>query len=183
MLTFLKPTTLNRAFYIVGIVFAVVFLFVGGYYAEEVDNAKWSSFYESISSYDDFGYSYNYDSDYEAEGLTVAAGLWSLFFFLAFMAIDILGLLKIKTTTVKVFSIIGMSLSGIFLLWDFAVIASPGSLSFDEVYPGWVLYCLIMLAFSIVGLVQSVRYHKRQTGVVNTQTVSSSEDTTDLLDS
>lgn len=175
---------MNRAFYIVGIVFAVVFLFVGGYYAEEVDSVKWSSFYESLSSsYDDYGYNYGYSYEYEAEDLTVAAGLWSLFFFLCFIAIDILGLIKIKTSTVKVFSIIGLSLSGIFLLWDFAVLASPGSLSFDEVYPGWVLYCLIMLAFCIVGLVQSVRYNKRQLNGGNPQAVSSPSESKDLLDS
>lgn len=159
---------------------------MGGYYAEEVDSAKWSSFYQSLStSYDDYGgYNYGYDAyDYEADDLTVTAALWSLFFFLSFIAIDILGLLKIKTATVKVFSIIGLSLSFIFLLWNFAVMADPGSLSFDEVYPGWVLYCLIMLAFSIVGLVQSVRYHKRQNGGVVPQSVSSSDDTKDLLDS
>lgn len=174
---------MNRAFYIVGIVFAVVFLFIGGYYADAVDNAKWSSFYDSLSSsYDDYGYDYGFGNDDRADELTITAGLWSLFFFLAFIAIDLLGLLKVKTTTIKVFSIIGLSISGIFLLWNFAVLASPGSLSFDEVYPGWVLYCLIMLAFSIVGLVQSVRYHKRQVLGVS-QPVLNSNDSKDLLDS
>lgn len=174
---------MNKAFYIVGIVFAVVFLFVGGYYAEEVDNAQWSSFMSSYD-YSDFGYNYDYGYDYEVEDLTIAASLWSLFFFLAFIAIDIMGLIKIKTTTVKVFSIIGLSLSGIFLLWNFAVMGSPGSLSFDEVYPGWVLYCLIMLAFSIVGLVQSVRYQKRQSvGAQPAQAVTNTKEVEDLLDS
>lgn len=176
---------MNRAFYIVGIVFSIVFLFVGGYYAEEVDMAKWDSFYSSLSSSYDYGYNYSsYSYDYRADDLTVAAALWSLFFFLCFIVIDLLGLLKVKTKTMKVFAIISLSLSGIFLLWDFAVMASPGSLSFDEVYPGWVLYCLIMLAFSIVGLVQSVRYHKSQLGGgVATSSTTSSNETKDLLDS
>ncbi|MBL4862900.1 MAG: hypothetical protein JKY09_07790 [Crocinitomicaceae bacterium] len=60
----------------------------------------------------------------------------------------------------KVFGIMGLCISGIFLLWNFGVMVSPGALSFDEVAPGWILYCFIMLAFTIVGLIQSVRYYK-----------------------
>lgn len=177
---------MNRAFYIVGIVFSIVFLFVAGYYSEAVDSAKWESFYSSLaSSYDDYGYSYNsYSYDYRADDLTVQAAMWSLFFFLAFIAIDLLGLLKVKTKTMKVFAIIGLSISGIFLLWNFAVMASPGSLSFDEVFPAWMLYCFVMLAFSIVGLVQSVRYHKTQmSGGTSSNEASVSSEAKDLLDS
>ena len=150
---------MNKAFYIVGIVFSVIFLIITGYYSEEVSSAKWSSFYSNMYDYDylDYGYS-SYDSSYEYKDLTVAAALWSLFFFLCFIAIDLLGMIKIKTKTTKVLSIIGLSFSGIFLLWNFAVMASPGSLSFDEVSPAWGFYCMLMLAFTIVGLVQSARY-------------------------
>jgi hypothetical protein len=172
---------MNKAFYIVGIVFSVIFMMVGAYYAEEVSSAKWNSYFAaSYSSYSDYGYNYSYD--YTADDdLTVSAGLWSVFFILSFVAIDLLGLLKVKTKTVKILSIIGLSLSGIFLLWSFGVIASPGSISFDEVYPAWALYCLTMLAFTIVGLVQSIRFSRSRSAIpsANSQQVQSK----DLLDS
>ena len=153
---------MNRAFYIIGIVFAVVFFGVTGYYVTEVDAAQWREFYETYYNNDGYGYSsYSSYSGVVAD-ITMEAGMWSLFFFLAFAAIDLLGLIKVKTKTMKPMAIIGLSITGIFLIWNFGVLTSPSSLSFDEVAPGWVLYCLIMLAFTIVGLVQSVRYHKRQ---------------------
>ena len=172
---------MNKAFYIVGIVFSIIFLFMGAYYAEEVSSAKWSSIFNSYSSYSDYGYSYGslFEDDYK--DITVTAGLWSLFFFASFITIDLMGLLKVKTKTTKIFSIIGLSLSGIFLLWNFGVLSSPGSMSFDEVYPGWAFYCLVMLAFGIVGLVQSVRYSKAQNNVG--MSPANTTDKGDLLDS
>ncbi|GEM_PF-970341 len=170
---------MNRAFYIVGIVFSVIFLFVTTYYEDAVSSARMDFWFSDFN----YGYdSYNSFPSYDTSSyrdLTVAAALWSLFFFLCFIAIHLLGLLKVKTTTSKVISIIGLSLSGIFLFWDLAVMASPGSLSFDEVAPGWGFYCMASLAFTIVGLVQSVRYLKRKD--VATNTISNNSE--DLLDS
>ena len=173
---------MNRAFYIVGIVFSVIFLFVVSYYAEEVSSARMDELFNSFNSYSYDSYS-SYSSYYSsgmAESYTSEGAMWSLFFFLSFITIDLLGLLKVKTTTTKVLSIIGLSVSGIFLLWNFAVMSSPGSISFDEVAPGWIFYCLIMLAFTIIGLVQSVRYSKR---IVSGSSVGVENSNKDLLDS
>ena len=181
---------MNRAFFIVGIVFSVIFMFVTSYYAEEVQSARWSawdSYSYSSYDYDSYSYpsynSYSYDN---SDDLTMEAGLWSLFFFLCFITIDILGLMKVKTKTMKVLGIIGLCFSGIFLLWNFLVIFDPGAISFDEVAPAWILYCLIMLAFTIVGLIQSVRYYKQQlsgaTPVSNAAPTSGTSELNDLLD-
>lgn len=158
---------MNKAFYIVGIVFSVIFMFVVGYYAEEVSDARLNYMFSDIFNSSSYGYdSYSYTS-YSSmygdsyEDLTVEAGLWSIFFFLCFIAIDLLGLLKVKTKTTKVLSIIGLSFSGIFFFWNFGLLTSPGSMSFDEVSGGWIFYCMLMLAFTIIGLVQSVRYGKQ----------------------
>lgn len=152
---------MNKALYIVGIVFSVIFLILTFGYAEEVSSARWNDY--SYYSYDYYGsYDYNYyDYGSSASDLTMNAALWSLFFFLSFIAIDLLGLLKVKTKTTKILSIIGLSLSGMFVLWNFAVLSSPGSLSFDEVSPAWVFYCLAMLAFTIIGLIQSIRFGRK----------------------
>lgn len=148
---------MNRAFYIVGIVFSVIFFFVSAYYISEARDA----YLNELFSYDysGYGYSYLYTGTSRAD-VSFEGALVSLFFFLAFLAIDLMGLLKVKTSTAKVMSIIGLSISGIFLLWNFGVLTSPGAMSFDEVGPAWMLYCMIVLAFSIVGLVQSVRFAK-----------------------
>jgi hypothetical protein len=163
---------MNKALYIVGIVFSVIFLILTFGYAEEVSNARYSSYF----------YDYNYyDYGSSASDLTMSAALWSLFFFLSFITIDLLGLIKVKTKTTKVLSIIGLSLSGMFLLWNFAVLSSPGSLSFDEVSPAWVFYCLAMLAFTIIGLIQSIRFGRKASAVEANQPVST--EPKDLLDS
>lgn len=171
---------MNKAFYIVGIVFSVIFLILTAGYAEEVSSARYSYFFDSYNSYGSYDYNY-YDYGSSASDLTMSAALWSLFFFLCFIVIDLLGLLKVKTKTTKVLSIIGLSLSGIFLLWNFAVLSSPGALSFDEVSPAWVLYCLTMLAFTIIGLIQSIRYGRKVAVAVNEP--SAAVESKDILDS
>jgi hypothetical protein len=175
---------MNKAFYIVGIVFSLIFMGIISYYAEEVSDARWDYLDSMYSSYD-YGYSsYNYSmfSDND-DDLTVEGGLWSLFFIFSFIAIDLLGLLKIKTTTVKVLSIIGLSLSGIFLLWDIVMILNPSGISFDEVQPGFAFYATVMIAFTIVGLVQSVRFQKRQQQPSVSTSASNTSEEKDLLDS
>lgn len=169
---------MNRAFYIVGIVFSVIFFFVSAYYVAECQKAYIESMYSDL--YGDL-YSHSSYSFFSSRAdLTMDAGFWSLFFLASFLTIDLLGLIKVKTTTVKVLGIIGLSLTGIFLLWTFVILSSPSSISFDEVGPAWVLYCLVMLAFTIVGLVQSVRYANRLKNGLNPVTSKGKDD---LLDS
>lgn len=167
---------MNRAFYITGIVFSVLFFIVAAYYVGSARTAYMSDLYRSFLL-DDPGSFASFSSSLREE-YTIIGALWSLFFMVSFITFDIMGILKIKTTTAKVMGIIGVVITGIFILWDCAMLASPAALSFDEVGPAFVLYCFIMLAFSIVGLVQSVRYHKlKQNG--GSATLSGS----DLLDS
>lgn len=163
---------MNRAFYIISLVLSVVFIGIVGYYSEEVESARYSYLFSSYSI-DPYSTSYFPPSFYEE--YTQEAGLISLFFILLFITTELLGLIKVKTKTTRVMSIIGLVFGGLFLFWDVAVIASPGSLSFDEVAPGFAFYGLIVLAFSIVGLVQSVRFAKGKT--------QTSRTSNDLLDS
>lgn len=164
---------MNKAFYISGIVLSIVFIAIGTYYADEVLSAK----YWDLFSYSDYDFGYGSSSRYK--DLTIEGGLWSLFFFLFFIASDLLGLIKIKTTTSKVLSIIGLSISGILLLWNFVMMFSDGGITYDEVFPAYIFYCVMMLAFSIVGLVQSVRYAKK----IKSGSKGSVVENKDLLDS
>lgn len=88
----------------------------------------------------------------------------------------LLGLINIKRVTNKVLSIIGLSLAALFLLWDLVMLSSPSNLSFDEVGIGFFFFTLVIVAFSIVGIIQSNRF-KRE-GVQYKQKMES-----DLLDS
>jgi hypothetical protein len=171
-----KIHTMNKALYIVGIVFSFVFFCVSAYYVEEVSSAR---IMDIFSNYDSFGGYSSYSSynsySTSASDLTTEAGLIALFFLLVVIFVDIMGMLKVKTKTSKVFTIIGLALGGIFLLWDIVMLTSPDSISYDEAGVGFTFYALIVLAFSIVGLVQSIRFGKQKTGVKNPSN--------DLLDS
>jgi len=88
---------------------------------------------------------------------TVEAGFVTMGFFLMCVVLYILSLVKIKTTTMKVFSIIGLSLTGIMILWDGVMIASPSGISFNEVVPGWIFFGVAMLAFMIIGTIHAFK--------------------------
>jgi hypothetical protein len=154
---------MNKAFYIVGIVFGFIFMCVTSYFMAEVSVARSMEFISSMNSYSDPYSTYSsYSSAYSglAEDATSTAAMVSIFFFLLFITVDLLGLMKVKTKVNKVFAIIGLSLSGIMLLWNFLVLADPGAISFDEVGGAFIFYSLVVIAFSIVGLVQSIRFSR-----------------------
>jgi hypothetical protein len=172
---------MSKVLYIIGIVLSVVFLIFCGYYINEVSSARIMSYLDSYSYGSSYDSLYNSLSSYydNSSDLTSEAGLISLIFFLFFIFADIMGIVKVKTPTMKVLGIIGICISGLFLIWDVLMISSPGSLSFDEVGAGFVFYCFIILAFSIVGLIQSIRYDKQKMSPVR----SVGNTTSDLLDS
>lgn len=154
---------MNKAFYISSLVLSVLFSVIVIYYIDLVISARYSW----------YSGPYNYNS---GSGETEEAGLISLFFFLFFITTFLLGLIKIKRVTNKVLSIIGLSLSALFLLWDLVMLSSPSGVSFDEVGVGFFFFTPVIAAFSIVGIVQASRF-KRQ-GVLYKQKMES-----DLLDS
>ena len=167
---------MNKALYIVGIVFSFVFFCVSAYYVEEVSSARIMDIFSSYDSYGGYSSYSSYNSySTSASDLTTEAGLIALLFFVVYVFTEIMGLIKVKTKTSKVFTIIGIVLGGLFLLWDAAVLANPGSLTYDEAGIAFTFFTLITLAFSIVGLVQSVRFGRRKNRVKNPSN--------DLLDS
>ena len=146
-----------RGFYISILVLTFIFAGIEIFYSDEVSSARWSSYdYNSYDSYDSSNYnSYSYSNIDDEK--TQEAGFITMGFFLVYTVLFILSLIKIKKTTMKVFSIIGLSLTGIMILWDGLMISSPSKISFDEVAPGWILYHIIMLAFAIIGTIQAFK--------------------------
>lgn len=143
-----------RAFYIISLVFSLILIIVAALYAQEVSHQRIMSLYNSFNSYDSYNSYSSYGSSRET---TQQAAIISTIFVLFFTAVQILSILKIKTKTMKVLGIIGTTLSGILIIIGLLVIAEPGSLSYDESGGFWVLYALIMLAFSIVGTIHAFR--------------------------
>lgn len=146
-----------RAFYLTTLVLTLVFIIVSFIYIEKVHSARMDALFSSLSydSYNSYGSSY-YDSGRD-DKMTQEMGLISLFFFLVYITVEILTFVKLKTKTMKVLTIIGISFTGIMLAWDALMISSPGGISFDEVGPVWVLFGIIQLAFCVVGVVHAFR--------------------------
>lgn len=137
-----------RAFQITAIVFSLILLVVAAVYADQVRSERFDSLFNDYGSYTYFS---------SGNSTTTQAAMVCSLFVLFFTAVQILSIIKIKTTTMKVMGIIGACLSGILLLIGVLVMANPGSLSFDEAGAFWALYAIIMIAFSIVGTVHAFR--------------------------
>lgn len=147
-----------KAMNIIGIVLTVVLGVVTAYYVDEVSSAYWDSFFSSLDYGSDYGF---YDYGRSPGDLTFEAGLFMMLFILFYSALYISNIVKVKTTTTKVLTIIGMSLTFIMLLWDVLMLISPRGISFHEVGPVYIIWGVINLAFCIVLLVQAVKYGNR----------------------
>ena len=143
---------------IIGIVLTIALCVVSAYYIDETSSARWDSFFSSM----DYGYgsSYGYYGPSAADW-TMEAGLIMLLFVLFYAGLYISNIVKVKTTTSKVMTIIGMSLTFIVLLWNILMLISPSHISYDEVGPVFIIWGIINLAFCIVLLVQAVKYGNR----------------------
>jgi hypothetical protein len=145
-----------RVLYIITIVFAFLFIIIMAA-GTAGTNEERDRYYRYQMDGDDFGY---YDSTPQyVESTYIAVGI-SIPYFLFMITLCILGLVYVKTATNKVFSIIGLSLTGIMLVWGLVVLSSPRSMSFDEVGGGWILYGVFTLVLAIIGTVQAFRAHR-----------------------
>lgn len=155
-----------KAINIIGICLAVIIMPVCIYYVIETE-------YAYYNSWDWGGYDSYYSGPSRAEVTTEAAGI-SILFVGFFVYQCIMNMVKIKTTTSKVMGIIGVSLMGIFFLINLMMLGSGGGATYDEGGPFNFIAGLIMIAFSIVFLVQTVNFEKKTT-VANNQIIDDSE--------
>ncbi|MCB9222824.1 MAG: hypothetical protein R2780_10835 [Crocinitomicaceae bacterium] len=152
-----------RGLNIIGIIMSILLFPLVFYYMIEVSQARWRSW-----DIWDTGFSYTGPS---AADLTFEGALFLLAITLFMVFQNIFNMAKVKTTTAKVLGIIGVSLVGLALLFNMLMISSPDNVSFDEGGPLWFMVALLMLAFSIVFLVQSVMYHKKKHGKIETEVI------------
>lgn len=158
-----------RAFFIATCVLTLIYIIAAFGITASVDSARDMAFYEMLNdsydyssdyygdSYSGYGYS-SYDIYEEAaEDGTRTGGIVSVIYMLLSSAAFLLALMKIKTKTMKVISIIGLSLSGLFLLWAFLPTASPSGVSFDEVGPAFGLAGIALLGLHIVGMIHAFK--------------------------
>ncbi|MBI4929945.1 MAG: hypothetical protein HY841_04220 [Bacteroidetes bacterium] len=150
-----------RITYILAIVVSLFFGVLILDYIVRVNAARSEQLYEMMNSYssgsEDSYNSYNSYDDERDNRLTSEAGMMSLFFFLFFLALGILTLIKLKTKTMKIISIIGLALTVIMSAWNAVMMGSPGAISFDEVGIVWVLYAVVLLTFSIIGTIHAFK--------------------------
>jgi len=151
-----------KALNIIGLVLVIVLFFVTGVYINETSSARWSDY-----SYDSYSYLYSG----RAADVTMEAASIMLLFMFFYIGAMIANLVKVKTTTTKVMSIIGLSFSLIILLINLVVLAEPSNLAFDESGGFFIIYGILMLAFFIVFLVQSVTHKNRDQKKVNHQII------------
>lgn len=152
-----------RAFFITACALSLIYIICAFAIAETVSDYEWRSYdsylYDDYSYDYDYGYSYD-DSDYYdelADDATRMGGFISLAYMLVSATAFLLALLKIKTTTMKVISIIGLSLAGIFVLVSFMPIANPGAADFEEVAPAFILAAIALLGLHVVGMIQAFK--------------------------
>lgn len=158
-----------RAFFVTICVLCLIYIIAAFGIAARVDTARDMAFYEMLNdySYDDYNsddsyyssYDYSYSDMYDeaAEEGTQLGGIVSVVFMLLSSVVFLLALMRIKTKTMKVISIIGLSLSGLFLLWGFLPMTSPGGVSFDEVGPAFGIAGIAILGLDIVGIIHAFK--------------------------
>lgn len=152
-----------RITYILAILVSLFFCLMIFDYIVRVNNARQDQLWEMMNNYSSGADSYDSYSSYSSydderdNRLTAEAGLMSLFFFLFYLALGILTIIKLKTKTMKIISIIGLALTVIMSVWSMVMMGSPGAISFDEVGIVWVLYAVILLTFSVIGTVHAFK--------------------------
>lgn len=155
-----------RAFFITATVLSLIYIVATVAIAQEVRSARNAALDEMLNSYlydDDYSsdyssgsfYSSNYDE--EADSATQTGGVISVLFMILCAAVFLLALVRIRTQTMKVLSIIGLSVSGLFMLWAFLPMSSPGGVSFDEVGLFFAAAGIALLGLQVVGIVQAFR--------------------------
>lgn len=139
-----------KAVNIIGIVLAIAVIPVSIYYVELTSTARWASwdFFNEYSSY----------NGPSAGEVSSEAASVCLLFGLFFIYQCISNMVKVKTMTTKVMSIISLSLIGLAFLFNLVFILSGGGTTFDEGGQIWMIAGVIMLAFSIVFLVQAIQF-------------------------
>ena len=152
-----------KAINIIGIILSVAILPVCVYYLEETSHAR-------RASWDFFNEYSNYTGPSAAQ-VSLEAGLICALFGGYFIYQIIMNLVKVKTMTSKVMSIIAISLIGLAFLINLIFIVSDGGATYDEGGQIWVIAGIIMLAFSIVFLVQSVMFAKKDSKTQNAEII------------
>ena len=149
-----------RILSIIAIVASLILTVESGVFVGMVDSSRSAASYAMMSDYSSESSYGSSDFDMyhaEAAGETTMAGIVSLVILLFLESVFVLSLIKIKTKTMKILSIIGMSLTGILTVVLLGPITSPGGASWDEVGPIYILFGIVALAFSIIGTIHSFR--------------------------
>ena len=145
-----------RVLNIFTIIASFIFIVIYAIFIKTVSDAKLEVLLDKLT-YDPYSTPRYADSFGDSIKLTRNAGIICMLFLLFYAMVGVITLIKLKTKTMKIISIIGVSFTAIMLIWDLLVISSSGAITFDEVGRTYILFGLMQLSFSIVGTVHAFR--------------------------
>lgn len=145
-----------RVLNIFTIIASFIFIVICAIFIKTVSDARLEVLLDKLT-YDPNSTPRYADSLGDSVKLTKNAGITCMLFLLFYAMVGVITLIKLKTKTMKIISIIGISFTAIMLIWDLLVISSSGAITFDEVGRTYILFGLMQLSFSIVGTVHAFR--------------------------
>lgn len=145
-----------RVLYILTVIASFIFIIICAIFIKSVSDARLEVLLDN-QTYDSYSTPRYNDSFGDSVKLTRNAGFTCMLFLFFYAFVGIISLIKLKTKTMKIISIIGVSFTAIMLIWDLLVISSSGAITFDEVGRTYILFGLMQLSFSIVGTVHAFR--------------------------
>jgi hypothetical protein len=149
-----------RVFSIIAIVASLILVIGTVGFIHVVDSDRSAASYEMYSSSSsECGSSDSMYDSYRAEAAsyTVIGTVFSLGILVFLETVYLFSLLKIKTKTMKIISIIGLSLCGILIFFSFIPISSPSACSFNEVGAFYTLFGIVSIALFIIGTIHAFR--------------------------
>jgi len=138
-----------RIFYGVSIALTLLLIGITFYFSSSIESVKSEMFgtFENI----------DWDSIADrCDSLTAKAGMFSLVIMIFYELLHVFTLMKLKTTSMKVLSIIGLVITAAMLGFSILMFAFPGQVYFDEVVLAWYAYAVLILGYSIIGLIQAL---------------------------
>lgn len=141
-----------KALNIIGIILGAGIFPLVYVYIEKVNEARWMGIDWPANIGGQPLYNGPTATEVTFEGATIV-----LLILIYFIFQNILNMVKVNRPTSRVLSIIGVSISGCFVVYTLLMLNSPANLSFDEGGQSFMLPGLMMIGFSIVFLIQYLR--------------------------
>lgn len=117
---------------------------------------------EIMASFPDPDGNYMHSSGDSIGAITTKAAMIMLLFLSFFIYLNIVNIIRVKTSITRSLGILGLTLIILGVLYDFLILASPRHISFDEGGLVYFIGAVLMCVFSIVFLIQSYKSNQNK---------------------